>query len=281
MEGKKRQTSDEKGIRIISVAAFAFAIVSWKATAEGLDAYVFDHGWQSALISFAIQSILFVFNLKLPFYISHIGEIAEERKRRKCHFGDNKGNEKKTYKLTGLQRVIIVFYAVILASSSFFSFVYICNDVVYKHQSGYVDDNAILFSQYREILNDTDDYIRENKKAMQILASIHLGELQQEYPTENNEDGKSLQDLESSRKLAEELFDSAEEEYQNAKDDADKLQEVVQGYEKQRNGTRWHNKQEEWETKYEIANDKWNEAIAKRDKKQEKCDDAKEKIFRS
>lgn len=156
--GKKEKSkkSNVTGVVLIRVAAFSFAMVSWKATADGLSRYVFgDSNWQSGLISFAIQAILFVFNLKLPFYYTKIGELASDREKKKYHFGAKKGREKNKFKATVFQKIIIGFYCMILLSSSFFSFVYICNYAVYEHQSGYTDDNTILLSSYREILNDT------------------------------------------------------------------------------------------------------------------------------
>lgn len=166
------KTHNANGITIVKVAAFAFAIVSWNATADGLSTYIFTESqWMATLISFGIQSILFVLNLKLPFYFHKVGENCPNREKKKYHWGNKKGQEKKTYKSTSFQRAIILFYVMLLSSSSFFSFVYICDYVVYKHQSGYVDDNAILTSSYKEILNNTADYIEEDTKAMQILSN--------------------------------------------------------------------------------------------------------------
>ena len=97
----------EEGFQIITIAAFCFAIISWIATASGLEEFVFKGKyWQALMISFSIQSILFVLNLKLPFYL-------------------------KTKKLKNLltkflvKGVIILFYIALLSMSSFFSFVYI------------------------------------------------------------------------------------------------------------------------------------------------------------
>lgn len=126
------KTRDANGITIVKVAAFAFAIVSWNATADGLSTYIFTESqWMATLISFGIQSILFVLNLRLPFYYHKIGENCPNREKRKYHWGNKKGHEKKTYKSTSFQRAIILFYVMLLSSSSFFSFVYICDYVVY------------------------------------------------------------------------------------------------------------------------------------------------------
>lgn len=119
------KTRDANGITIVKVAAFAFAIVSWNATADGLSTYIFTESqWMATLISFGIQSILFVLNLRLPFYYHKIGENCPNRETRKYHWGNKKGQEKKTYKSTSFQRAIILFYVMLLSSSSFFSFVY-------------------------------------------------------------------------------------------------------------------------------------------------------------
>lgn len=66
----KKNTASNKSmsdITIVTTAAFAFSIVSWKATAEGLQSYVFTNGMEAALISFAIH----------PFYLCSISS---------CHF---------------------------------------------------------------------------------------------------------------------------------------------------------------------------------------------------
>lgn len=163
----KSATKDWRDIRIINVAAFSFAIVSWFATAQGLEKYVFDSIWQPALISFGIQGILFVFNLKLPKRFHDLVKVTA------------KGKKKKRW----IVRIILgIFYIIVLISSSIFSFVYICDEVVYQHQSGYVDDNAMLSSLYNRLLQQTEDYIEEETKALQILASVQLSDLLAENP---------------------------------------------------------------------------------------------------
>ena len=66
IEKTSRESNEQQ---VLTVAAFCFAIVSWMATARGLQAYVFSGGAEATLISFGVQSILFVFNLRLPFLI--------------------------------------------------------------------------------------------------------------------------------------------------------------------------------------------------------------------
>lgn len=275
----RKKKSYLTGVSIIRVAAFAFAIVSWYATASGLSAYVFGSGWQSGLISFGIQAILFVFNLKLPFYFNRIGENSPDRIRKKYHFGPNKGNMRLTYKTTAFQFVIIGFYSVVLLSSSFFSFVYICNYVVYEHQSGYTDDNTILTSTYREILNETDDYIREDTKAMKIFASKVLGELKSEYPIKTtNGNSVSLQKLNDKLAEAEDTLEDAKEDYNTAVSDVDRLKDEMDYYAESRNNTSYHERQDMWEKKYEKAKDKYEDAVKNRKLKKADYDNAKKNL---
>ena len=113
MDKEENCSSYEKGISIVKVAAFCFAIISWIATAQGLQEYVFNgKAWQSMLISFGIQSILFVFNLKLPEYFRQIGESipSNNRQYKKYLFGKKKGTCKATFKWVPLQKIIACFY---------------------------------------------------------------------------------------------------------------------------------------------------------------------------
>lgn len=80
---KKHINTNKEGIRIVKVAAFCFAIISFIATSEGLASYVFEYRWQAYMISFGIQSILFVFNLKLPYYFEKIGSLVPNDKKKR------------------------------------------------------------------------------------------------------------------------------------------------------------------------------------------------------
>lgn len=272
----KKNKSHRTGTAIIRVAAFAFAVVSCYATAEGLSLYVFGPGWQSICISFGIQSILFVLNLKLPAYFNRIGENAVDREKKKYWFGSKRGQEKKTYKLTAGQKILGGFYLAALLSSSFFSFVYICNHVVYDHQSGYADDNTILSSGYRGILNETDDYITEDTKAMQILASKLLGELKEAYPVAPISDANvSLEELNDNVSDAQDAYEIALEEYNLVKDDAQAAKDEMDGYQDSRNNTTWHNRQDEWQKKFDEAKSAYEALKVVRDQKKNEFEAAK------
>lgn len=260
----KKNTASNKSmsdITIITTAAFAFSIVSWKATAEGLQSYVFTNGWEAALISFAIQSILFVLNIKLPFYFHKIGQ-------------NTRTNHTKT--ITHFQTLLLAFYFMVLSSSSFFSFVYICNNVVYQHQSGYTDDDTLAQSEYTKILSETKHYIRDASNAKRILANEYLNKIQDEYAlsTAETQNEKSLDELNVILNNAETAQALAKEEYETAKADADSLKQDMDSYAQQRANTTWHDRQNEWESKYQSATNNWNAAITRRNTKKSEYEKA-------
>lgn len=167
---EKRFDSTRESIKIVRVAAFCFAIVSWIATADGLNLYVFENQpIHATLVSFGVQGILFVFNLKLPEYFKRIGT--------KPHTNTVQ-NTKNISSSKGYKCVLIALYVALLIFSSTFSFVFICNNAVYGRNTGYVDNNIELNTRYWEIRQATQNYINENVKATQILASEQLSDLQ-------------------------------------------------------------------------------------------------------
>lgn len=173
--GKSNQIStDQYGVRIIKIAALCFAAVSWYATAQGLNTYVFsgtNGAWEAGLISFAIQSILFVLNLKLPAYLQQIrsGGVQSTRSRQR------RG---------GMQRigviVFVVFYVLILFSSSIFSFFHFTDEIYQGTQ--YADATITLKKAYKATAAEAKNYIEEGKKlTLQILTS-KVGELSTMLP---------------------------------------------------------------------------------------------------
>lgn len=164
----------------------------------------------------------------------------------------------------------------ILSSSSFFSFVYICNNVVYKHQSGYTDDDTLAQSKYTKILSETKHYIRNASNAKRILANEYLNKIQAEYAlsTTQTQDEKSLDELNVLLNNAETSQTLAKEEYETAKADADSLKQNMDSYAQQRANTTWHDRQNEWESKYQSATNNWNAAITRRDTKKSEYEKA-------
>lgn len=216
IEKTSRESNEQQ---VLTVAAFCFAIVSWMATARGLQAYVFSGGAEATLISFGVQSILFVFNLRLPFLIEKIGESTPKEER--------KVNRKGKYKYTFAQIIAIVFYALVLITSSFFSFVYIGNELVYKHDTGYADDNTVLMSFYRNQLNEAEKAIDENLRVLPLRASNKLSNLQvkmSEAGLIENSQSVNLEALNAKKsdiikvvKEKQTAFENAEREYNQAK----------------------------------------------------------------
>ncbi len=208
---------NKEGIKIIKVAAFCFAIISWIATAQGLHKYIFqDYYWQALLASFAIQSFLFVLNLKLPYYFEIIGKKTINREKKKSRFGKNKINEVSRYKWTNMQKIIVYFYVIILFTSSFFSFVYITN-LVYR-STQYIDSNVILNKTYQTYLNDVEKYSRELTKITQIVINSKLSELQNMVTNQNINPKKTKDELEQILNQVQQEYDFKIIEETKAKD---------------------------------------------------------------
>lgn len=220
----KHHNDNEKSIKIVKVAAFAFALLSWIATAQGLHEYVFqDYYWQALLISFGIQSILFVFNLKLPYFFRKIGRKNQHRELRKYHLGRKKGLSKTSYKWSSFQRLTAIFYAVMIFSSSFFSFVYITN-LVYR-ETQYVDAQTVLNRNYRRYLDEADEYCAELIKIMQLTISNKLSELQEIIPASNS-DQKTQEELEVEQIDAESTYMDKVAEEETAQTEFDTAREI-------------------------------------------------------
>ena len=132
-------------MQIVKTAAFAFAILSWIATAAGLSNYVYTsetQKWLAYLGSFAIQGLLIVFNLKLPVFIEHA----------------------KKWNL-----IIVPFYFIVLFASSTFAYVYISNSVY--EETRYFDSHITLESEFYITLDATDEYTNESLVFTRLLMS--------------------------------------------------------------------------------------------------------------
>lgn len=99
-------------IRLLRYAASALAFISFITTAEGLQEFVFTKVWQAYVASFAVQSILLVFNfLFFHFYvrINNLEKFPLFFKRLLTYF-------------------IVFLFTIALIISSTFSFVFIANN---------------------------------------------------------------------------------------------------------------------------------------------------------
>lgn len=226
--GAEKLVQGHKERKIITIASFCFAVVSWAATAEGMQEYVFTSGIEAGLISFGIQSILFAFNLRLPYFVENIGRLTPNTKREVRNDG--------SYKWTIRQKLVAVFYFFILLSSSFFSFVYICNSVIYGRDTGYIDDNTVLQYEYEQALEQTQKAVDESMKALPLIASAQLANLQQEMIVAGimTEGQKSLDDLKLEEQAAlqtyedkQQVKESALREYEDNEEDFNALQSVM------------------------------------------------------
>lgn len=203
---KNRKTRKvTKSLQIVRIAAFCFAIISWIATANGLSEYVFHReGVQAYTLSFAIQAILFVFNLKLP---AHFAAIKQLRQR----------------------FFIAVLYCTILVSSSFFSYVYIAN-MVYE-DTRYNDANVTLNREYREKLDDTRRYAEEYANLGRIVVSRKLlnldGMLGAKNPSEISANAATKEALERAVRSAEIELETAKQKYNLARESVESAEKAV------------------------------------------------------
>lgn len=131
--------------KLLVTCALALAMVSFYATAQGLHEYVFTQMWQALLVSAAIQTALFILNLKLIYFF------------------------------TINPRVVLVLWATMLVSSSLFSFVFISNEI-YNTSLYYSDAERIMDEftikkcyQYQDYL---DKYLDYTKGAMDAYCSV-------------------------------------------------------------------------------------------------------------
>lgn len=145
-----------KIIKILKTAAFCLAIVSYFATAYGLSNYVFDgaNQWQAYMYSFGIQATLFVLSLGLP---NHIKKAKDGVK-------------------TWLKWVwfgfIILLDVVFVFVSSFFSWVFICEQV---YKATKIDDAQVrLENEFKKVKSEIEAYVEEGTKAAQNEAIEQL-----------------------------------------------------------------------------------------------------------
>ena len=125
--------------KLLVTCSLALAMVSFYATAQGLHEYVFTQMWQALLVSAAIQTALFILNLKLIYFF------------------------------TLNPRIVLILWATMLVSSSLFSFVFISNEI-YNTSLYYSDAERIMdeftIKKCYQYQNYLDNYLIYTKEAM-------------------------------------------------------------------------------------------------------------------
>lgn len=216
----KKRDLNKESIKIISVAAFCFSIVSCITTATGLGDFIFTkkQAWQAAIISFSVQSILFVFNLRLPGYFYKINSNIQAKNeiKRKC-------------KVIIIDLVFVFFYTSVLIASSLFSFVYIFDASYLSRDINYIDADIVLTNEYNSALKRYTDYINEYTKTMEIQMSENVIEIMENLPHTDNE-MLNLKELE--RKVEEEQrnYNSAVSKCESKEKEIESYQETIDSY---------------------------------------------------
>ena len=131
--------------KLLVTCSLALAMVSFYATAQGLHEYVFTQMWQALLVSAAIQTALFILNLKLIYFF------------------------------TLNPRIVLILWATMLVSSSLFSFVFISNEI-YNTSLYYSDAERIMdeftIKKCYQYQNYLDNYLIYTKEAMDAYCSV-------------------------------------------------------------------------------------------------------------
>ncbi len=247
---------------LMKLAAFCFTIISCITTFVGLREFVFskNDAWQAGLISFAIQTILFVINLKFPEFLHKILENIS--------FDGNKFKYK-------IKKILMCFlfvlsFTTVLLSSSLFSFVYIFDESYLSRDISYIDANSVLMKEYNEVLNDTNTYIDENIKATLIIASGQLSDLNlpnnqsiektiEELQDELTEAKKALNEAEIVKSNAEKSYNDAVIAYNNAQKDVKALEGVAYSESERYEGAKKIRDKKEDEKNN--AKDVWDDAL--------------------
>ena len=209
-----------ESIKIISVAAFCFSIVSFITTATGLGEFIFTEkqAWQAAIISFSIQSILFVFNLRLPGYFNKINNNIEARN---IVF--------KFLKKIAIDALFILFYICILIASSLFSFVYIYDASYLSRDINYVDADIVLTNEYNSALKNYNNYVNNEIKILELQMNKKVGELIELLPKSDVE-ALSLNELESKYEEAESKYKIAVVAYERKEEELDSYNKSLESY---------------------------------------------------
>ncbi len=217
---KTHKDRDKESIKIISVAAFCFSIVSCITTATGLGEFVFtdSQAWQAGLISFSIQSMLFIFNLRLPEYCSIIGKNIQSSKKI----------------IDGLKRIFVkglflLLYGSVLVSSSLFSFVYIFDSSYLNRDISYIDADIKLTNEYNKALKETKEYIDEYLKVSEISMGAKLSELQSMLP-DTDPNTKSEDELKEEERQANENYLNIVTERENKEKEIQLCDDTIAAY---------------------------------------------------
>ena len=155
----KETEKKNPAIKILASSALATAIVSFIATAEGLDIYVFEHYWQAAIISAAIQGTLFAFSVSAIPLIKKL---------------DMKGRV-----------VLVVLWLGLLCSSSIFSYVYI-SKMVYSDRLLEIDSDRIISNICLEKYYELEEILDLQKDDLELQLNQYINLL------DSNEEGIDL-----------------------------------------------------------------------------------------
>lgn len=135
----KDQAGKDGAVSLLRLCTTLLAVVSFWATAQGMEAYVFSQRWQAYAASLAVQGIL----LGLNFYLPAFWRAAKE---------------------PAVKALLLSLSCVVLFCSSWFSFVYIVGRVY--GSSWDIESQLLVQSAYRRAVYDGGDYAREYQEVL-------------------------------------------------------------------------------------------------------------------
>ena len=189
-----KKTNTGKATDMFNLAALCLAVVSWYTTSEGLILYGFqDMKWTAYVISFAVQTMLFVCNLKLPAW---------------C----------KTAR--GWNTVLIPLFTMLLITSSLFSFTYF-SSLLYPDNMRKADEPGIRAQMLAEYKTETLKYIDEVLKEAQATAGQKATGLLEKMPLNPERQQKALAFNQTKINDASTKRDEAMKWYENTYDNGD------------------------------------------------------------
>jgi len=137
-------------LSLLRICSVFLAAVSFWSTAKGMEAFVFDTGWQAYGASFAVQGILLGLSLISPKLWKQAKGIT-------------------------IKIILVILSLVVLFCSSWFSYVYIAGNI---YEDSWDTESMILIqNKYREHLYKENDYVEKYQKVLEAYINEQLSSL--------------------------------------------------------------------------------------------------------
>lgn len=149
--GPSRNSGNPVGVEgVLNAAVLCMMVVSFLATSGGLSEFVFvDHPFRAALVSFALQSVIFILSLRLPLYLRMCSEAKRSRLRQN-------GKPERRIWLNWRSAVLILVFGASLTGSVAFDFVFLSNTAYSWNNEGARYAQIYVEDEYDDILRQAE-----------------------------------------------------------------------------------------------------------------------------